>query len=743
MSQMSYPKTGLSRRGFMIGIAGLTFAVAVGPERSGRAATEAADIAGTPFNPWVSIAPSGKISIMAPATEMGQGSLTSLPLILAEELDADWSEVVAVPAPPIDKIYGNPGLWGVMCTAHSLSVEGYFTPLRTFGAQVRAVLVDNAARHWQVPLAELSTEPSIVVHAKSGRRIGYGEIVTFAEIPAVAPDIKPDALKKTNDFRLIGHDVMRVELPTKVNGSAKYAIDVQAPGMIYGAILRSPVLGGAPDTVNDAVAKAVAGVIDVVRLPYGVGVLAETPWAAFSAKSALESRVTWRRSGKAWGFDSNKGLDAFAADARDLQKPTVEWYKQGDAEAALATAATTIEAEYRCHYAYHAQMEPLNAVASVSAAGDAAEVWCGTQYPTAAQAAAARALGIPVERVKLNYTLLGGGFGRRGDYAEEYAVDAVLMAKSAQRPVPVKVMWTREDDVHNGHFRPITAHYLRAGLDASGKLIAYHQRLVGDRVLASENPQFFRDSHDRDYQLMGGVQLTYYDIPNQYGGQIPQDTGVRTAPLRGIGDIANKFVAETFIDEVALKRGVDPMQFRLELLKNTPRGQKVLQRVAEKADWNRKRDNTALGCAFIVYNDTLMSSIAEVSVDHLIGRIKVHNFWCVVDCGIAVQPDNIVAQFEGGIAFGLGLALTEEISIRDGAVQQSNFYDYRVARMNDVPDIHVEVISTDNRPTGVGQMSVVMVAPAVNNAVTRLTGVRLREAPMTPERVRKALGSAL
>jgi isoquinoline 1-oxidoreductase beta subunit len=743
MNQMAYPKTGFSRRGFMIGVAGLTFAVAVGRERYGHAATDAPDAAGTPFNPWVSIAPSGEISIMAPSTEMGQGSLTSLPLILAEELDADWSKVVAVPAPPIDKIYGNPSLWGVMCTAHSLSVQGYFTLLRTFGAQVRAVLLDNVARQWNVPSTELSTEPSVVVHAKSGRRIGYGEIVEFAEIPAVAPDIKPEALKKTSDFRLIGHDVMRVELPTKVNGSAKYAIDVQVPGMIYGAVLRSPVLGGAPDKVDDAAAKAIAGVIDVVRLPYGVGVLAKTPWAAFSAKSALEPGVTWQRNGKAWGFDSDKGLDAFAADARDLRKPTVEWYKQGDAEAALATAATRIEAEYRCHYAYHAQMEPLNAVASVSVAGDAAEVWCGTQYPTAAQAAAARALGIPVEKVKLNYTLLGGGFGRRGDYAEEYAVDAVLMAKSAQRPVPVKVMWTREDDVHNGHFRPITAHYLRAGLDASGKLIAYHQRLVGDRVLASENPVFFRDSHGRDYQLMGGVQLTYYDIPNQYGGQIPQDTGVRTAPLRGIGDIANKFVAETFLDEVAVKRGVDPMQFRLELLKNTPRGQKILQRVAEMADWNRKRDSTALGCAFIVYNDTLMSSVAEVSVEHSIGRIKVHNLWCVVDCGIAVQPDNIVAQFEGGIAFGLGLALTEEISIRDGAVQQSNFYDYRVARMNDVPDIHVEVISTDNRPTGVGQMSVVMVAPAVNNAVARLTGVRLREAPMTPERVRKALGSAL
>src|ERR1700731_240681 len=516
MNQMAYSKTGVSRRGFMIGIAGLTFAVAVGRERFGHAATEAPDIAGTPFNPWVSIAPSGEISIMAPATEMGNGSLTSLPLVLAEELDADWSKVVAVPAPPIDKIYGNPSMFGVMLTAHSLSVQGYFTPFRTFGAQVRAVLLDNVARQWNVPLTELSTEPSVVVHAKSGRRIGYGEIVAFAEIPAAAPDIKPEALKKTSDFRLIGHDVMRIEPPTKVNGSAIYPIDVQGPGMIYGAVVHSLVEGGAPDTVDDAAAKAVAGVIDVVRLPYGVGVLAKTPWAAFNAKSALECGVTWRRSGKAWGFDSDKGLDAFAADARDLKKPTVEWYKQGDAEAALATAATTIDAQYRCHYAYHAQMEPLNAIASVSATGDAAEIWCGTQFPTAAQDAAARALGIPSERIKLNYTLLGGGFGRRGDYAPEFVVDAVLLSKSARRPV--KMMWTREDDVHNGHFRPITAHYLRGGLDASGKLIAYHHRQIGDRVLPFEDPEFFRANHGRDYQLMGGTELTSYDIPNQYAG---------------------------------------------------------------------------------------------------------------------------------------------------------------------------------------------------------------------------------
>jgi isoquinoline 1-oxidoreductase beta subunit len=739
---MSFRQIGFSRRGFMIGIAGMTFGVAAGEERFANAATQASEAAGTAFNPWVSIAANGEISIIAPATEMGQGSLTALPLILAEELDADWSKVVVVPAPPIDKIYGNPGFGGVMHTASSAAVTGYFTLLRTFGAQVRAVLLDNVARRWNVPLAELTTEPSVVVHAKSGRRIGYGEIVAFAEIPSIAPEIKPEALKKTSDFRLIGHDVMRIELPTKINGSAKYAIDVQVPGMIYGAVLRSPVEGGAPDQVDDAAAKAVDGVIAVVRLPYGVGVLAQTPWAAFDAKSVLEFRATWQRGGTARGFDSDKGLDAFAADARNLDMPTtVDWFKQGDADAALAKAVNVIEAEYRCHYAYHAQMEPLNAVASVSAAGDSAEVWCGTQYPTAALAAAARALNVPAEKIKLNYTLLGGGFGRRGDYDQEFVVDAVLMSKSAQRPV--KVMWTREDDVHNGHFRPITAHYLRAGLDAFGKLTAYHQRVVGDRVLPFEDPPRFHGNHDRDYLLMNGVELASYDIPNQYGGQVPRDTGTRTCPLRGIGFTANKFVVEAFLDEVALKRVVDPVQFRLELLKNTPRGQAVVRRVAEMADWSRKRDNTALGFAFIDYNDTLLSGVAEVSVDRATGEINVHNFWCVMDCGIPVQPDTIVAQIEGGIVYGLGLALTEEISIQDGAVQQNNFYDYRVMRMNDVPDIHVELIPTDNHPTGVGQMPVPIVAPAVNNAVARLTGVRLRESPMTPDRVKKALGQAL
>jgi isoquinoline 1-oxidoreductase subunit beta len=727
----------VSRRQFMVGAAGLTFAF-VTDGAAAFAATAAAAPDGKALSPWISIASDGTISIMAPATEMGQGSGTSLPLILAEELDADWAKVEIVPAPVVEKIYGNPGFGGMMYTAGSNAVKSYFMPLRTFGAQVRRVLLDNAAKHWGVPVAELTTEPNTVVHAKSNRRLGYGEIATFAEIPAQAPEIKPSDLKPASAFRLIGNDVLRAELPNKVDGTAKYSIDVQVPGMIYGAVLRSPVEGGTPDTFDETKVKKIGGVLDVVRLPYGVGVLASTPWAAFDGKAEVERTIRWNRTGKAWGFDSAKGMEAFAADARNLSVPvTSDWFKQGDAEAALKNASTVFEAEYRCDYAYHAQMEPLNATASVSPAVDSAEVWCGTQSQTMALDAVAKALGIPREKVKLNYMLLGGGFGRRGHRDEEFIVDAVLLSKHAKKPV--KVMWTREDDVHNGRLRPITAHYLRAALDPSGKIVGWHQRIAGDRVTPYQDPVRYEIAKHKDFILMLGVEMRSYDIPNQYCGLVFRDTGVRTSSLRGIGFTANKFVSEAFLDEIALKRGIDPMAFRLELLKNTPRGQAVVRRVAEMASWGKKRDGRGMGFAFIDYSDSLVGAVAEISVDRASGRINVHNFWCAIDCGRAVQPDNVVAQTESSIVYGLGMALTEMITVSDGAIAQSNFYDYQVMRMKDIPEMHIEVLSTDNPPTGAGQMATPVVAPAINSAFAALTGVRLRETPMTADRVKRAL----
>jgi isoquinoline 1-oxidoreductase beta subunit len=663
--------------------------------------------------------------------------MTSLPLIIAEELDADWTKVRIVPAPPQDAIYGNPGFNGMMYTAGSNAVTSYYRPLRTMGAQVRRVLLDNAARKLGVPVEELTTEPSMVVHVKSGRKLSYGDIAAIAEVPAKAPEIKPDQLKKPADFRLIGKDVMRVELPSKVNGTAQYGIDIQVPGMLYGAVLRAPVEGSVPDKIDDAKAKAVAGVTSVIRLPHGVGVVAQTAWAAFAARQALIGSVTWSRTGMAWGFDSDKGHDAFAADARNPATPALDWSAQGQARGEFAKAARVVEAEYRCDYAYHAQMEPLNAVASVSPAGDAVEIWAGTQSQTTATEAPAKLLGIPRERVKLHDLLMGGGFGRRGNRDVDFIVDAVMLSKEIGKPV--KVMWTREDDVHNGRFRPLSAHYLRAGFDTSGKLTAWHHRVAADRITPFMDPVRFQERGGKDGMVMAGTDLRGYDVPHQLVEQLYRDTGVRTNPLRGIGVTANKFATEAFMDELAHKRGADPLAFRLGLLKNTPRAYKVVERVAQMAEWGRKREGRALGLAYIDYSGSQVAGIAEVSLDRASGKIKVHNFWCTIDCGVAVQPDNIIAQTEGSIVYGLGMTMSERISIKNGAVEQSNFYDYSLPRMNEVPEMHVDLIKTDNHPTGAGQMSTPLIAPAVSSAVFALTGVRLRHTPFTPDRVLAAL----
>jgi isoquinoline 1-oxidoreductase beta subunit len=483
---------------------------------------------------------------------------------------------------------------------------------------------------------------------------------------------------------------------------------------------------------------AIKGVVKTVKLPYGVGVVAETPWAAFAARREIEASVSWSNDGKAWGFDSDKGLETFAATARDPNATATDWFKLGDVRAEMPKAASTFEAEYLCDYAYHAQMEPLNAVASVSAAGDSAEVWCGTQSQTMALEATANALGLDRHKVQLHDMLLGGGFGRRGPRDMDFLIDAVLLSKAVGKPV--KSMWTREDDVHNGRFRPLSAHFLRAGFDATGKLVAWQHRLVGDRVTPFADPVRYEKAGKKDFILMLGADAKGYDVAHQLVEQVYEDTGIRTAPLRGIGFTANKFATETFIDEIARRRGVDPVKYRLELLAKTPRAYKVMERVAQMADWGRKRDNHGLGASYIDYSGTQVAAVVEISVDRSAGKIKFHNVWCVIDCGVAVQPDNVIAQTESSIIYGIGLALTERISIKNGTVEQSNFYDYVVSRNSDVPPMHLEVIQTDNPPTGVGQMATPLITPAVSNAMMALTGVRLRHAPFIEERVKKALG---
>ncbi len=726
-----------TRRGFMLGAGGFTLALGL-DGHDALAATLGKARAGKVMSPWVSITPDGTISIMAAATEMGQGSMTSLPLVIAEELDADWAKVRIVPAPVDDKIYLNPA-YQMMYTAGSNAVRVHFPRHRIFGAQVRKVLLDNAASKLGVPVDELTTGPSVVIHERSKRRLTYGQIAAFAEVPATAPEIKPEQLKKPADFRLIGKDVMRIELPGKINGQVKYSIDLHLPGMLYGVVLREPIEGAGLDTVDEAKIARMPGVVKVVKLPYGVGVLASTAWDAFAARKALDGAVTWGKKGDAQGFDSEKGLDQFSADARNLSHKVSEWTKGGNFATEFPKAASTMEAEWRNDLAYHAQMEPLNAVAFVAADGASAELWCGTQSQTTAQQASAKALGLARDKVKVNDMLMGGGFGRRGHRDTEFIVDAVLLSKEVKRPV--KVMWTREDDVKNGRFRPMSVNYLRAGFDAGGKITSWSHRVAGDRVTPYMDPVRYEQNKGRDGILMGGADMNGYEVPNHLTELIYKDTGVRTSPLRGTGNIANRFASEGFLDEIARKQGTDPIDLRMQFLTKLPRARKVLETVAKMADWKKKRvDGRGLGVAYIDYTGTYLAGIAEISLDRSSGAIKVHDFWCAIDVGIAVQPDNVIAQTESSIVYGIGLALMETVTVKGGVVQQSNFYDYPVPRMSDVPQMHIELIKTSNAPSGAGQMATPLVQPAVAAAFTQITGKVLRHAPFTPARVRKALG---
>jgi isoquinoline 1-oxidoreductase beta subunit len=464
-------------------------------------------------------------------------------------------------------------------------------------------------------------------------------------------------------------------------------------------------------------------------------VIAQTPGGAFGGKDALD--VTWTRDGKAWGLDGESALAALAAAARDMAQPTKVWAKQGDAPANLQAAATVVQSEYRNDLVYHAQMEPLNAVASVSPGGDACELWCGVQSKTIAVSVAAAALGVAPGKIKYHDMLMGGGFGRRGHRDEEYVHDAVVLSNAVKRPI--KMMWTREDDVHNGRFNPLSVHYLRGGFDRQDKLIAFHHRKACDEVTAFQDPVRYARQQGRDGIAFNGLDAPYYDIPHRLGEAVPHETGLRTSSLRGIAHLTNIFAIESFIDELARKRGQDPAAFRRDLVRNNPRAVAIIDRVARMAGWRDRRDGKALGFAYMNYSGTQIALVAEVSIERTSGVLRVPKVWVALDPGIAVQPDNIVAQTESSVVFGLGFARSERITIKDGAVQESNFYDYRVPRMDEIPEILVDLVPTENHPTGVGQMATPLVAPAIANAVAEATGVRLRRTPMIPDRVLAAL----
>jgi isoquinoline 1-oxidoreductase beta subunit len=550
-------------------------------------------------------------------------------------------------------------------------------------------------------------------------------------MPAALPKIAEADLKPAASFRLIGKDIARVDVPLKTRGAAQYGMDVQVPGMVYAAVLQSPYAAGAPLDVDDARARTVPGVTDIVKLPEGVGVIGTTVEGTQRAKRLLT--VTW---GDATGahLDSEQALDDLAAIGRDKSRDGVPYENVGDAKTAMASAKRVFRGEYRTRYVYHAQMEPMNATASVGADGKSAELWVGTQAATSLLNGVARILQTDRSKLALHQQFLGGGFGRRGNH--EAMFDAVRLSQAVKKPV--KLVWTREDDIRGGKFRPATAHHIEAGFDDNGKLIAWHHRVVAESVVAyvSGDPK-----PRQDRIVMKGSPIPQYPVPNKLAEHVIEDKGARLSPWRGVGNGHNAFAIESFIDDIAKDFGKDPVAFRLELSAGVPRMQHLLRSVIEMSDWTRKRDGTALGVGTMVKDDTLAAGVAEVALDRKTGKIKVLNFWAALDAGIAVQPRNLMAQTEGSIVYALGSVLREKITIKDGRVLQSNYSDYEVARMSDVPHIEIKVVSTDNHPTGGGEEGVPLVACAVGNAIATLTGVRLRELPFSPDRVRGALGA--
>jgi len=731
-------ETKISRRGFMASMGSLTFSFTFGASLVGRAADALAQQGAARFNAWVSIAADGTVSVMMPAAEMGQGVLTSLPLILAEELDADWAKVRAEYAPPIPKIYGNyhPLFNGAMVTAASVSVPGYWMPLRLAGAQARRVLLDNVSRQWSVPVDELTTDAGVVVHARSGRRISYGDVVKFATVPGEPPKITEAELKKPSQFRLIGRqEIGRVDVPSKTNGSARYGIDAREPGMVYASVLESPMEGAKAAKVNAEEVMKVKGVKRVIPLPFGVAVIGETVNAARVGRNTL--KVTWDTSGAAAErFDSQKARAEYASHGRDPNAKAMAWFTKGDAPKAIAGAARTLGGEYQSEHCYHAQMEPMNCMARVADDGQSAEVWTGTQSTALAALVASSVLKTTPDKIRVHQHLLGGGYGRR--IWPDAVAQAVVLSNITKQTV--KLVLTREDDLAAARPRPMTHHVLKAGLDSSGNLVGWHHRLVAENVDAVAAPPRFKATGGKDIIGWRGLEQPFYGVPNMLADAVREQRGIRVHAWRGIGSGYNKFASESFLDELAHAAGKDPLALRLELTKDHPRASAVLRAVAEMAQWDKPRGkDRALGIAFADYHESFSAGIAEVSLNRKSGKIRVHNYWVAVDPGIVIQPDNVHAQLESAVVYGLGSALSEELTIKDGAIRQRNFHEYRVMRMSDIPEIHTKIVATDNPPTGMGEIGVVAVAPAIGNAVFKLTGARLRQLPMSPERVTATL----
>jgi len=697
-----------TRREFIKSSTGLLLGLVIAP----RGFAQAPAAKPVPPNAFIHVARDGTVTLMVKHLEFGQGVATALPMLIAEEMDCDWSKVRYALAPAAPE-YAHT-VFGIQMVGGSSSITNSFEQMRTAGAQARAMLVQAAADQWKAKPADLRTENGFVL-GPGGKKASYGQLADAAAKVAVPAQV---TLKDPKAFRLVGKPTRRLDSAEKVEGNAQFGIDVKRKDLRTAVVAHPPVFGAKLRAFDAKKVQKVAGVTHVVDIGNAVAVVATNFWAAKKGRDALEID---------WDLGPNAKLDTADLRAKLVAaaKTPGPIAKKSDNPDAIKSAAKTLVAEYEVPFLAHAPMEPLNCTVEVR--DGAAEIWVGTQFQTPDQAAAAHILGLKPEQVTLHTMLAGGGFGRRANPVNDYVVEAVNIARRVK--VPIKLVWTREDDIKAGWYRPMYAHRIEAGLDAQGKIVAWNHTIAGPSILTGTafEPMMVKDGID--HTSVEGAADMPYAIPNAQVMQHRIATGVPVQWWRSVGHSHNAFAVECMLDEVAAASGKDPLQLRRELLAGSPRVLTVLELAAAKAGWGSPApQGHARGLAVHECFGSICAQVAEVSLDG--NTPRVHRVVAAFDCGRAVNPLTIEAQVQGGIAFGLAPALFSAITLKDGACEQSNFHDYRVLRMNEMPRVEVHLVPSDANPGGVGEVGVPPVAPAVANALFALTGKRIRSLPI-------------
>ena len=697
------------------------------PTRAAKAAAATTADGVFAANAFVRIAPDSTVTVLAKHIEFGQGIHTGLATIVAEELDADWAQIRVESAPSDPTLYNNLHWGPYQGTGGSSGIANSYEQLRQAGAGARAMLVAAASNHWGVPPSEITVERGVLRHAATGQETGFGEMADAAAKLAPPAEV---VLKDPAEFKLIGKHAPRVDSAEKTRGQARYTIDVTLPGMLTAVIARPPRFGGKAVSVDTEAAKAVKGVTDVVEIPRGVAVLAKGFWAAKTGRDALE--ITWDDS----AAERRGSAEMMAEYKRIAAKPGDVARQDGDVDAAMANATQVLEAAYEFPFLAHAPMEPLDCV--VRLGPDSCEIWTGSQVQTIDHMTAAGIAGLKPEQVRLHTMLAGGSFGRRATPDADMVSEAVSIAKAIDGRAPIKVVWTREDDIQGGRYRPMYYHTLRAGLDADGELIGWRHRIVGQSIIKGTPFEGGLVRNGIDQTSVEGANTLPYAVPNILVDVHTTDVTVPVLWWRAVGSTHTAYSTEAFIDELAEAAGKDPLEFRRGLLRQHPRHLAVMELAAEKAGWGSPLPpGKGRGIAVHESFDSFVAEVAEVGVRDD-GRVKVERVVCAVDCGVPVNPDVIRAQMEGGIGYGLSAILQEAVTLDGGLVEQSNFHDYVPLRIDEMPEVEVHIVPSTAAPTGVGEPGLPPLGPAVANAIYGATGQRNRSLPLS----RHELGQA-